>query len=92
MQTSRTLRKLKRFSKIRERPALKRAIFLHKAERNNAHTLLQPIELFHFFVQKRIHVFGVNKRCVEIAVAEEFTRCRERNANSNARCGKGMAC
>ena len=32
--------------------------------------LLQFIELFHFFVEKRVNVFGVNERCVEIPVAE----------------------
>ena len=50
--------------------------------------LPQSIEFFHFFVQKRIDVFCVNERCVQIAVAQEFACCRERDADGNACCRK----
>ena len=53
--------------------------------------LPQSIEFFHFFVQKRIDVFCVNERCVQIAVAQEFACCRERDADGNACCCKRVA-
>ena len=61
-----------------------------KAKRPH-HLLPQSIEFFHFFVQKRIDVFCVNERCVQIAVAQEFACRRERDADGNARCRKRVA-
>ena len=53
--------------------------------------LPQSIEFLHFFVQKRIDVFCVNERCVQIAVAQEFACRRERDADGNACCCKRVA-
>ena len=52
--------------------------------------LSQPVKLFHFFVQKRINVLGVNKRCVQVAMAKELACRRERDSNRDARCCKSM--
>jgi hypothetical protein len=52
--------------------------------------LSQSVKLFHFFVQKRINVLGVNKRRIQVAVAKELACRRERDSNRDACCRKCM--
>lgn len=53
--------------------------------------LPQSVELFHFFVQKRIDVLGVNERRIQVAMAKELACRRERDSNRDASCSKGMS-
>ena len=71
-------------------PQISGPFFLLKAERRNANTLFQSIEFFHFFIQKSIDVLRIDERRVQVAVAEKFARCRERDSNRNACCCKCM--